>query len=149
MKACRCCGERKPISDFYPHPGGALKRQPDCKECHRANMKIRRLTNPSVQEYDRKRAKTPARKAKARAVSIRWREQNPDAYRAQTKVGNAIRDGKLKRQPCALCGTENNVHAHHQDYSKPLDVKWLCAKCHHRIHATFPELGGHFRGAAR
>jgi ribosomal protein S27AE len=109
-------------------------------------MKVRALTNPRVQECDRERAKTPERKAQARRISVRWRTEHPDAYKAHTAVNNAVRDGRLKKQPCAICGTDK-VHAHHQDYAKPLEVKWLCAKCHHRVHATFPELGGHFQAA--
>jgi hypothetical protein len=39
--------------------------------------------------------------------------------------------GKLKRQPCEVCGATENIERHHEDYSKPLDVQWLCPT-HHR-----------------
>jgi hypothetical protein len=45
----------------------------------------------------------------------------------------AINEGLLKRQPCEVCGTEQDVQSHHDDYSKPLEVRWLCRK-HHREH---------------
>lgn len=106
-------------------------------------MKVRRLTNPYVQEYDRLRYQVPERRAKGVENAKRWRAKHPEAYRAQNAVNNAIRDGKLKKLPCAMCGSQENVQGHHKDYSKALDVVWLCAKCHHRVHATFPELGGH------
>lgn len=110
-------------------------------------MKVRRLTNPNVQEYDRLRYHNPDRKAKSAENSTRWRRDHPEAYRAQTAVNNAIRDRRLEKGPCSICGTDKDVHGHHKDYAKPLDVVWLCAKCHHRVHATFPELGGHFQAA--
>ena len=58
----------------------------------------------------------------------------PERKKANTMVGNAIRDKKLTTQPCAWCGTENNVHGHHESYDKPLDVIWLCAKHHKAVH---------------
>ena len=48
-------------------------------------------------------------------------------------TSNAIAAGHLIRQPCEVCHTEINVEAHHDDYSKPLDVRWLCKK-HHAEH---------------
>jgi hypothetical protein len=137
---CRMCNNEKIPADFY---AGFASR---CKDCHKASMKVRRLTDPYVQEYDRERAKTPARKEHSGRVAAQWRKDHPDAYRAQTAVGNAVRDKRLLKGLCAICGTDENVNGHHKDYTKPLDVVWLCAKCHHRIHATFPELGGHFEG---
>lgn len=131
---CRTCNEDKPDAEFY-------RNRRSCKACVRLSVRRRARTNPAVQEYDRQRAKAPARRAHSRAITIRWREQNPTAYKAQTAVGNALRDGKLRKEPCAFCGRQD-VHAHHKDYSKPLDVIWLCPKCHHRLHATFPELEG-------
>jgi hypothetical protein len=141
MKTCCDCALPKATEEFYLSSKG--RPACVCKECHKARMKHRRLTNPLVQEYDRLRAKTPKRKEIAKRVRVQWRAAHPDAYKAHIAVGNAVRDGKLKKQPCAICGVGDHVHAHHQDYSKPLAVKWLCAKCHHRVHATFPELGGH------
>jgi hypothetical protein len=106
---CRACNSEKQPSDFY---AGVASR---CKDCHKAAMKVRILTNPRVQEYDRMRAKTPERKERAERICVEWRAAHPDAYKAHTAVSNAVRDGKLKKQPCAICGTNEHVHAHHQD----------------------------------
>lgn len=51
---------------------------------------------------------------------------------AHTKVETAILNGTLVRQPCEVCGKER-VDAHHDDYSKPLEVRWLC-RGHHMEH---------------
>jgi hypothetical protein len=134
---CKSCSTEKASTDFYVGVGSR------CKTCHKAAMKIRRLTNPAVQEYDRDRAKTLERKQHMNSVSIKWRKEHPEAYKAHNALNNALRDGRIQKQPCGVCGTEKNVHGHHSDYSRPLDVKWLCAKCHHRIHAIFPQLQGH------
>jgi hypothetical protein len=145
MKTCGGCGAAKSVSEFYLTAKGAPAAV--CKACHRRRMKVNRLTNPAVQERDRARAKTPERKAHMRRVADQWRKEHPESYRAQTAVNNAIRDKRLQKGPCTICGAGDHVHAHHKDYAKPLDVIWLCAKCHHRIHAVFPELGGHHQEA--
>lgn len=52
---------------------------------------------------------------------------------AREKVRYAIRKGTLKREPCEVCGVEES-EGHHTDYSKPLEVKWLCKKHHDEVH---------------
>lgn len=49
--------------------------------------------------------------------------------RAHKRVGNALRDGRMKKEPCCVCG-DPKAEAHHDDYSKPLEVRWLC-RIHH------------------
>lgn len=62
-----------------------------------------------------------------------WAERNKEKRSAHVAVGNAIRDGKLKKKPCEVCGSIK-VEAHHDDYSKPLKVRWLCIKHHNHHH---------------
>jgi ribosomal protein S27AE len=50
-------------------------------------------------------------------------------HRARLAVTHAIERGTLVREPCEACGREP-AQAHHDDYSKPLDVRWLCSTCH-------------------
>lgn len=50
-------------------------------------------------------------------------------------VKKAITRGVLVPQPCEVCGQEK-AHAHHDDYSKPLKVRWLCRKHHQQHHAA-------------
>lgn len=63
----------------------------------------------------------------------RYRENNPEKHRAHRLMWNAIRRGDLVRETCAVCGA-HKVEGHHEDYSKPLDVIWLCKKHHLEAH---------------
>lgn len=54
----------------------------------------------------------------------------------------AIKSGKLTRLPCESCGATKS-EAHHEDYSKPLEVKWLCRKCHGAAHRKSHCIHGH------
>jgi ribosomal protein L44E len=60
---------------------------------------------------------------------------------AHNKVEKAVKRGELVPQPCEVCGADYRmadgrraVQAHHDDYSKPLEVRWLCQRCHHSHH---------------
>lgn len=64
-----------------------------------------------------------------------WNKRNPEKRKAHKAVEVALVNGTISKRPCA-CGS-TKVHAHHDDYSMPLDVRWLCSPCHrahHRIH---------------
>lgn len=51
------------------------------------------------------------------------------------KVHYAVKTGKLlKPLMCEVCDEPKQLQGHHADYSYPLDVLWVCAKCHHQIH---------------
>jgi ribosomal protein S27AE len=63
-----------------------------------------------------------------------YESRYPEKAEVHRIVRNAIKSGKLIAEPCEKCEKTNRIHAHHDDYSKPLDVRWLCAKCHHKEH---------------
>lgn len=129
MRECAGCGVVTTADNTYK----SITKW--CKACWRAKVRARRRTNPAVREYDRERSKLPHRRKIRAKVSKKWRDKNPAAYKAQAALGNAVRDGKIKKEPCLFCEAVDHVHAHHRDYSRPLDVVWVCAKCHHRLHA--------------
>ena len=63
---------------------------------------------------------------------ITGRENKKAGYSIYT---SALRSGALNRpSECSVCGKKCKPHGHHTDYSKPLDVKWLCRKCHADAH---------------
>ena len=64
---------------------------------------------------------------------LSWIERNPEKHKAHYTVANAIKSGKLVKQPCEICGN-TKVQAHHDDYSKPLEIRWLCTKHHSKHH---------------
>jgi len=58
-----------------------------------------------------------------------WRSKYPEKRKAQADVFVALRNKTIKKQHCEICGCEK-VEAHHEDYSKPLEINWLCKKHH-------------------
>lgn len=134
-KKCFKCGLVKPINEFYKHKGMADGHINKCKTCAKKDAVDRYHnpeTNKKIKKYETMRSKKPSRKRKARAYLLKYREKYPEKYKARTAVRNAIRDGRLVKEPCRVCG-DTNSEAHHNDYSKYLDVEWLCFK-HHRKH---------------
>ncbi len=63
-----------------------------------------------------------------------WVEKNPLKKMCQKYVRVALYHKIITRQPCEVCGTTENIHAHHTDYTKPLEIKWLCEKHHLQLH---------------
>lgn len=60
--------------------------------------------------------------------------RNPGRFKARSEFHNALRRGDIKKMPCEICGVTKKVQGHHDDYSKPLDVRWLCIKHHWELH---------------
>jgi len=134
IKVCFKCFTGKPLSDFYPHPRMADGHLNKCKECTKKDIQADYRANPlKHREYEKKRSKNPERLADMREYGRKRRELHPEKAKANYDVSNAIRDGRLVKQPCERCGASKLVQAHHDDYSKPLEVRWLCFPCH-RIH---------------
>lgn len=63
-----------------------------------------------------------------------WRTNNQEKNEAQRVLNYAVRKGEVIQQPCAICEYTKKVVGHHEDYSKPLDVIWLCPIHHSEIH---------------
>jgi len=135
QKRCFKCGVLKPLSDFYAHPQMADGHVNKCKDCNKADVRAnyrRRLDY--YRGYDRVRQRTPERRAMQQAAGARHRARYPQKDRARQKLRRAVRAGKIERGPCADCG-DMFAEAHHPDYSKPLDVVWLCRICHQKREA--------------
>ena len=84
---------------------------------------------------------------KRRGVNFRTRERSGNEntffrggnnYKktAHHVIEKAIIAGKIQKESCEICGCEENIEAHHDDYSKPLSVRWLCRKHHYEWHKS-------------
>lgn len=130
-KTCFKCHETKPIDEFYKHTEMADGHLGKCKSCTKSDVSTNyRSNHDHYVAYERERASRPERRSNWRVYQANKRERSPEKYKARNAVSNALRDGRLIKQPCKVCG-DPNTEAHHKDYSKPLDVEWFCFK-HHR-----------------
>lgn len=154
VKTCFKCDIEKPITEFYRHPMMADGRLNKCKECTKQDVRKNRADNLEYyRAFDRARAddqkrvqarrryaKSPAGIAAAERAKSKWTTKHNRKRKAQIYVGNAVRDGRLDKEPCEVCGSTDRIHGHHDDYSKPLDVRWLCPKHHGLVHRQINEI---------
>jgi len=151
-KCFKCCVEL-PLEKFYKHAQMADGRLNKCVECTKSDVKKHRLENiEHFRSYDKYRASAPHRvaarkeyratkqgKAAVQRSHKKWGERNPERKAAQHAVSNALRDGKITRLHCFVCG-DAKTQAHHADYSNSLGVTWLCDPHHKQVHREFKEL---------
>ena len=91
---------------------------------YRASEKWRQANKRGCKKY----SQTLNGKRNAVKAVQRNNRLHPDRYRARYTVSNALKSGQLTRQPCEICGEP--AQAHHEDYSRPLDVRWRCFEHH-------------------
>ena len=137
-KECSCCHRVLPLSEFNKNKNSNDGLQDKCRHC--------------FSEYNKKRY--AARREKFKSDVKKYREENPRALfntrlktcsknpsrmRACRVIEAALNAGIIERpHRCFGCGCsdqEHRIEAHHHDYSKPLDVIWLCTPCHRRMDA--------------
>lgn len=133
MKKCFKCQIEKPLAEFYAHSQMADGHLGKCKECTKRDSKRRYMTKrEDIRNYEKARFRTTHRKAKVLEYQRTRRARDPEKNRARQLVNDAVRSGKVTKTACEMCSNPK-VQAHHTDYSKPLDVQWLCFRCH-RVH---------------
>ena len=154
-KNCFKCGVAKARTEFYRHPQMADGLLGKCKECTKADALTHRAENlDKIQAYDRKRPNAAKRRilgrknyrkristpeGRAREWRLARQYKNSDRRACYSIVENAIRSGKLKRMPCERCPATEHIVAHHEDYTKPMEVIWLCRSCHGSRHREINE----------
>ncbi len=141
-KICSRCGFEQELGQFQVRRASTDGYTAACKSC--------------LSEYDRSRASQPHRvearanylkteggKEKSNRAKLRFIERNPIKRKAHILVGNFLRNGKLSRPGrCEMCGDECRPQAHHCDYTKPLEVMWLCKRCHTEWHKHHTPIRG-------
>jgi ribosomal protein S27AE len=125
-EACRSVGARKSWNKY------AASNKPARKVYAAGHY---RRNRPAVLARTAEYHQSNAGKVAAKISAARQMAKAPEKVAARQEVLKALRKGSLVRQPCSICG-EAVVQAHHDDYSKPLDVIWLCRTCHDDAHVA-------------
>ena len=127
-KQCNACNRDLPHSAFLTY------RRSD----HYKEMRLYSICNECKAAKDRAyHMQTKGRRVKKRENE---KPRDPRKKRARLAVTNAIAAGRLVvRTTCESCGS-SPTQAHHDDYDKLLDVRWLCRDCHAAVHRKYGAL---------
>jgi uncharacterized OB-fold protein len=143
-KKCFKCETSKSISEFYRHAEMADGHLNKCKSCAKIDVLAHRIKNlEKIRESDRARGRLEYRKAKSRnylkqhpekqaVYKKRWSQKNKHKRRAHSRLWAALKKGIVVPGPCEKCGNVKS-QAHHDNYDRPLEIRWLCA-LHHAEH---------------
>ncbi len=132
MKKCSRCGEEKDFSGFQKRKASKDGYTASCKKCLK-EYDDSRLRDPKRMQARREYQKTEKGKLAHSMACKKWLEKNEVKRGVHILTGNAIRDGRLIKKPCEVCG-EKKVNAHHCDYAKPFEIVWLCDDHHAEWH---------------
>lgn len=159
-KRCSRCGLLKSSTDFWKQLRSRDGLQSYCKVCHNETVvayqqtaRAREAHRAAKARYQRSVAGKAAQarynrstggrarqarynaSAAGKAAHARHDRRFPERVNAITLLNNALKSGRLTRQPCEVCGAAP-AEGHHPDYSKPLEVRWLCRDCHKKLHCA-------------
>jgi hypothetical protein len=151
-KTCTECGQPRLLKYFYKHRRTKDGYTYECSDCIKANVHAWQKANPKRANEGRRRWQKQNRELLSERArqereenpdsalerNRRHRERHPAKDRARNLLNTAVTRGKIEKPDCCEeCGEiweSWEIHAHHKDYERPLDVEWLCIECHHRRH---------------
>ncbi len=142
---CKQCHNRSTRDKYDPD---------DNRERHKKYAETGIFRTPEYQEKNRIRCREYRRSnpEKASLVSLKWAQRNREkrrAYQEKWRKSNLkqaaankylqkwIKNGLMNRGTiCEDCNKHGKMEGHHKDYEKPLEVNWLCRRCHMKRHRT-------------
>jgi len=143
-KKCCICKIFKPVSTFHKNATKSDGIQSACKICSNRRSAVHEKTDKSKQYQSKYQPKYQSeyRKSSAGKIAIakamsKYNEENPIKIKAKDAVKYAVISGRLIRPDnCESCPNTGGIEGHHDDYSLPLVVRWLCRGCHNAWHAA-------------
>jgi hypothetical protein len=165
-RVCTTCKIEKSFDEFFNSKKGKWGKAEQCKDCRRIKNRIYDKNNPEkcrekhqrwanknkphLAEYNRKRYEENPEIFKIRSIAYRkktgnqsikdFKKRHPQKKMAHLYVELALKFGHLVRPTCCdQCQAECKPQAHHGDYSKPLDIQFLCTKCHGKEHRKYKD----------
>jgi len=147
-KQCFKCKESKLISEFYENPEMRDGHLGKCKTCTKRDVYERvQILKQDPAWRAKKREWSRRKQAEYRALgkavkatpkdAKKWRDKNRHKINAHYMANKAQKKGLLEKpSACTKCGKQTEkLHKHHHDYTKPLEVVWLCSPCHGKAHS--------------
>lgn len=143
MKTCFKCGATKSLNCFYVHKMMADGHLNKCKDCTKNDTRLRlkqKVNDPHWLAKERERCRVKQQKYRELGIAFKstlqarekYKKRNLQKIEARRLARAAMIKGVIVSQKhCNRCGKENRkLHMHHDDYSKPLAIEWLCVFCH-------------------
>lgn len=135
-KRCDKCGQTKPLGEFYRNVGGKYGCRAWCKVCYCERQRKQDCGRIRISRKPEGWKLTSRELIRRGYVSAyEYIKNNPGRIKANNATNRAIARGTLIRpEQCPFCHKKSRTVAHHEDYSKPLEVVWMCYRCHRLMH---------------
>ncbi len=134
MHKCVNCSEADKAA-FNKNSSKKSGLQDSCRSCSKDYMKTYRENNKKKMQ-ECKSNWYQNNKEHASNYRQTWRKNNRLAHKSHNAVTYALQTGVIEPpENCQKCNKKEALDAHHEDYKKPLEVIWVCKRCHARIHA--------------
>ena len=139
-KTCTKCGVEKCLTEFSADKRRKGGIRSWCKECDRAydragRDKLRRSERRTDHDPIYAKEYRESHRDERGEYDRRYRDRHPERPAAKNVVQGAVRRGFVVRGSCEATGDHDGpVQAHHDDYTRPLAIRWLCEKHHKELH---------------
>jgi hypothetical protein len=141
-KECARCHAWLSLTEFRKQATTRDGLRTWCRRCCREYLRTYYTKHrDQFRRYAKKQDSKYPDRAAEREYHRRWMNDHPEVSAAGNAVNNAITAGRIARPSnCEICEGIGNIHGHHPDYNKKLEVAWLCRQCHNRLHVWLREI---------
>jgi len=147
-KKCTNCEVEKDVNQFYEKKNGLYGKHAECKKCMRGKNKKYREENPEKiyirnkiysgklkELYSESHINSHVRMHERSIIGFERYAEKKMQLLAGSLLNYAIRINLIQKPiECVMCKRERDIQGHHIDYSKPLQVIWVCIECHSNFH---------------
>lgn len=138
---CPCGAERASYNPAYCVDCAWKQKKRWIEENGLTSEQVKRINDGQKRRYRERMGEKVVSMAPEHIEARRkYHDDSPESVKNKMKIQvraltrSYIKVGRLKKQPCEICGTDKAIEAHHDDYAQPMNIRWLCKKHHEEHH---------------